>query len=117
MSVVLLGMAAALAAYLAVGLAWSIRRSLRRGRERRRELALRLRRVRLHGVLRQLGVDVRHYLYRRRCVDIERDLQACTACTATDRCDQVLGGRAVPLDFCPSYPVLQKLCVDSARDE
>jgi hypothetical protein len=108
---VTLALAAMLAA-LAVGLPVAILRNIARGQERRRLLGRDIESLRLGRMLDGLGADRTRYLHLERVADIERQMRRCTACDATEHCDQVLQQQrplqVEAVDFCPNRDELQR---------
>ena len=88
-------------------------RQLERGAEFRKAAGRRLGRLRLHRMLRILGIDPSRYLDRTPVGTIETHMENCESCPNTAKCDQRLGLDAGPTDaygsFCPNYDSLKTL--------
>lgn len=101
-TIVLVGLLAALAVWLPL----AIFRNINRGHVRRQHLAEGVDSLRLGTMLDRLGEDRGNYLHQKRVVDIERHMQRCSGCDVMDRCDDVLSKdervQGEEVDFCPN---------------
>ncbi|WP_018233895.1 DUF6455 family protein [Thioalkalivibrio thiocyanodenitrificans] len=92
-------------------LSWAIMRNLREGERFRARLAHRLEQLRLHRLMRMLGMDPNRYLHEQPIVDAERHMRACARCPESTRCDQALEQEQPEsvAAYCANYEDLQAL--------
>jgi type II secretory pathway component PulJ len=95
----------------AVLLSWAIMRNLREGERFRARLANRLEQLRLHRLMRMLGMDPNRYLHEQPIVDAERHMRTCARCPESARCDQALEQEQPEsvAPYCANYEDLQAL--------
>jgi len=100
---------------LAIFIVWllvAIIFNTRAGMKYRQELAEQLVRLRLGKMLTALGIDTDSYLSSERAVDIQKQMERCTACANTGECDTRLAAGAVDagsIDYCNNEASLQKI--------
>lgn len=89
----------------------AILRNLEQGQAFRRELTTRLQRVRLSHALGIFGLNRDRYVHEQPVVDIEKQIDNCSACEQVDRCDEVMEKESTvdDLDFCPNHDALNAI--------
>jgi hypothetical protein len=96
----------------------AVLRNLRIGLRFRYHLAQRVEQLRLHRMLKSLGIDVSSYLHEQPVNAIEAHIQQCGGCQTQTRCDERFAGVAAAEDdisFCPNSPSLTRM--RAAADE
>jgi hypothetical protein len=86
--------------------------NLKAGQRYRANLAKRLDQLRLGKMLSALGIDTEAYLHSERILDIHQQMDRCSSCANTDRCDDQLADgtvRSDEIDFCNNERSLQEL--------
>jgi len=84
----------------------------RSGMKYRQRLAEQLARLRLGKMLTALGINTDSYLSIERAVDIQKQMERCSACTNTGECDTRLAEGAVDagsIDYCNNEASLQNI--------
>ncbi len=84
----------------------------RSGMNYRRVLARQLGKLRLGKMLKALGIDTNRYLSTEYVANIHKQMERCTACTNTEKCDTRLAEgdvTAEQIDFCNNEESLQKI--------
>jgi hypothetical protein len=86
--------------------------NLAAGKRYRESLAKQLNSLRLGKMLTALGVDIDDYLHHERAVDIHDQMQRCSGCAQTERCDEQLADGKIDNDqlgFCNNEQTLVSL--------
>lgn len=89
--------------------------NVKAGKKYRRSLAEKIDQLRLSRMLTALGVDMNTYLHTERVVDIQQQMDRCSACENTGKCDDQLSGGSISADeigFCNNEESLQKMTGD-----
>ena len=84
----------------------------RSGMKHRQALAEQLERLRLGKMLKALGIDRDSYLSSERVVDIHAQMERCSSCANTEKCDKQLDEGTVDadtIDYCNNEASLQKI--------
>ena len=84
----------------------------RTGMKYRQGLAEQLARLRLGKMLTALGIDTDSYLSSERVVDIHEQMERCSSCANTEKCDKQLDEatlNADTIDYCNNEASLQKI--------
>ena len=111
-SIVIGGLLAALALAFTVLLVSAIVFNVNAGKKYRRSLANRVKQLRLSKMLGALGIDVDTYLHTERIVDIQQQMDRCSACENLDKCDDQLSQGTVDagdIGFCNNEQSLQEI--------
>ena len=86
--------------------------NLNAGKKYRKSLAHSVNQLRLTRMLGALGIDVDTYLHTKRNVDIQQQMDRCSACDNTEKCDdQLTKGTldANDISFCNNEQSLQEI--------
>jgi hypothetical protein len=111
-SIVIGGLLAVLALTFAVLLVSAIVFNVNAGKKYRRSLANRVNQLRLSRMLGALGIDVDTYLHTERIVDIQEQMDRCSACDNLETCDDQLSKGTVDaadIGFCNNEQSLQEI--------
>ena len=84
--------------YVGLRLAYVIYANVKNGMLFRTLLAKRVGNLRLGKMLTALGINVDKYLHEEKVLDIEAQIERCTACENTDTCDDNLQNDAISID-------------------
>ncbi len=85
-------------------------------RLKRKELIRKVEHLRLHRMMKALGVGLGSYFYRVPLKEIEKNIAGCESCSSTDLCDEKL---KIPelnpgdVEFCPSLEQLEPFSRES----
>ena len=94
----------------------SVQKNTLARREKRRELVHKVEYLRLHRIMKALGIGLGSYFYRVPLKEIEKTIAACESCPSTELCDEKL---KIPelnpgdVKFCPSLEQLIPFCRES----
>lgn len=111
-SLIVAGLLVVLTLFFAFMLTSAIVFNLKAGQRYRKSLATRVQQLRLSRMLTSLGIDVDRYLHSERIVDIEQQMQRCSACENTDTCDDQLTQGDIDvaeIGFCNNEQSLQDM--------
>jgi hypothetical protein len=111
-SIVIGGLLAVLTLAFTVSLVSAIVFNVNAGRKYRKALANSVDQLRLSKMLTALGIDVDTYLHTERVVDIQQNMDLCSACENVEECDdQVSKGAldAADISFCNNEQSLQEI--------
>lgn len=92
--------------------------NMKAGMKYRQDLARRIDRLRLSRMLVALGIDVNEYLASQPGLDIQSQMERCSACDNTEECDDKLADNAIDaghIGFCNNEESLREL-VRNQRD-
>ena len=111
-SIVIGGLLAVLTLAFMVFLASAIVFNLNAGKKYRKSLASSVDQLRLSKMLTALGIDVETYLHTERIVDIQQQMDLCSACENVDNCDDQLSSGTIDaanISFCNNEKSLQEI--------
>ena len=93
-----------LACVIGIGLFRSIMNSSRQGVNFREDLLERVQSVRMHKMLKALGINQQQYAYSHRVSDIEKHIYRCKQCANTEQCDRELASGVLKQaeSYCPN---------------
>ena len=106
--------------YVIMRMSYVIMRNVIVGMEFRRRLARQVHALRLNRMLTALGIDINGYLHSERVIDIEEQIDRCSACQNTETCDdQLTKGtvKAANIDYCNNEQSLQRIAAAKAAQE
>jgi hypothetical protein len=111
-SIVIGGLLAVLTLAFTVLLTSAIVFNLNAGKKYRKSLASGVDQLRLSKMLTALGIDVETYLHTERIVDIQQQMDLCSACDNIEKCDDQLSSGtidAADIGFCNNEQSLQEI--------
>ena len=106
--------------YVIMRMSYVIMRNVIVGMEFRKNLARQVDALRLNKMLAALGIDINSYLHSERVIDIEEQIDKCSACHNTETCDvQLTKGTIQPgnIDYCNNDKALQQIVAAKAAHE
>jgi len=106
--------------YVIMRMSYVIMRNVIVSMEFRKNLARKLHALRLNKMLGALGIDVNSYLHSERVIDIEEQIDKCSACQNTDTCDEQLANGSITvssIDYCNNEQSLQNIVAGKAAHE
>ena len=106
--------------YVIMRISYVIMRNVIVGMEFRKRLARQVHALRLNKMLTALGIDINGYLHSERVIDIEEQIDRCSACQNTETCDdQLTKGtiNASNIDYCNNEQSLQRIAAGKAAQE
>jgi hypothetical protein len=106
--------------YVAMRMSYVIMHNVIVGMEFRKRLARNVNALRLNKMLAALGIDINNYLHSERVIDIEEQIDKCSACQNTETCDEQLAKGAVQasnIDYCSNEESLQRIVADKPAHE
>ena len=86
--------------------------NMKAGMKYRQDLARKVDKLRLSKMLVALGIDVNEYLASNPGIDIQNQMERCSACSNTEECDDRLSDNAIDADrigFCNNEESLREL--------
>lgn len=86
--------------------------NVRQGKVFRQKLAQRIGDLRMHKMLRALGIDQSSYLHARPAAEIKQSVKRCEECANTDECDNGLDNGTLQtheIGFCANQEVLHEV--------
>ena len=115
LTAIVAGLLGILTLVFAVMLVSAIIFNVKAGKKYRQSLAVKVDQLRLSKMLNALGVDINTYLHTERMVDIQQQMNRCSACENTEKCDDQLSGGSISADeigFCNNEQSLQEMTRD-----
>ena len=112
LNLIAFGMLALLVITFMVLLPIAIIFNMKTGMKYRQGLARRIDKLRLGKMLVALGIDVNEYLASNPGLDIQNQMERCSACENTDECDDKLSSNAIDagnIGFCNNEESLREL--------
>jgi hypothetical protein len=106
--------------YVIMRMSYVIMRNVIVSMEFRKNLARKVHDLRLNRMLGALGIDVNSYLHSERVIDIEEQIDKCSACQNTNTCDEQLSKGPVSassIDYCNNEEALQNIVASRAAHE
>ena len=106
--------------YVILRMSYVIMRNVIVSMEFRKNLARKVNELRLNKMLSALGIDVNSYLHSERVIEIEEQIDRCSACQNTDTCDEQLAKGSVSatsIDYCNNEEALQNIVAGKAAHE
>ncbi len=119
-TVIIGGLLALFMLYVIVRMCYVMMHNVITGMEFRKNLARKVNTLRLNGMLGALGIDINSYLHSERVIDIEEQIDKCSACQNTETCDdQLASGSIQPgnIDYCNNEQALQQIVAAKAAHE
>jgi len=117
-SIILLSIIAALLIFTAIFMIYAIRINIIKGGLFRQNLVNRVSNLRIHRMLRTLGIDIDRYLHQESILDIQEQMKICSECQNTDDCDRELErGTVHPnnISYCNNESDLKKIAQKQHR--
>jgi hypothetical protein len=106
--------------YVIMRMSYVIMRNVITGMEFRKKLAGKVNALRLNKMLAALGIDINSYLHSERVIDIEEQIDRCSACENTETCDDQLARGTIQadnIDYCKNEESLQHIVAAKAANE
>ena len=106
--------------YVIMRMSYVIMHNVIVGMEFRKSLARQVDALRLNKMLAALGIDINSYLHSQRVIDIEEQIDKCSACQNTETCDDQLVQGSIQssnIDYCNNEKALQQIVAAKAVHE
>ena len=106
--------------YVIMRMSYVIMRNVIVGMEFRKRLARQVNALRLNRMLTALGIDINGYLHSERVIDIEEQIDRCSACHNTETCDDQLTKGTINagnIDYCNNEQSLQRIAAGKPAQE
>ncbi len=106
--------------YVIMRMSYVIMHNVIVGMEFRKSLARQVDALRLNKMLAALGIDINSYLHSERVIDIEEQIDKCSACQNTETCDDQLVQGSIQssnIDYCNNEKALQQIVAAKAVHE
>jgi hypothetical protein len=106
--------------YVIMRMSYVMMRNVIVGMEFRKSLARKVEALRLNKMLTALGIDINSYLHSERVIDIEEQIDKCSACQNTEICDDQLAKGTVQasnIDYCNNEESLQHIVATKPAHE
>ena len=119
-TVIIGGFLALFVLYVIMRMSYVIMRNVVVGMEFRKNLARKVESLRLNKMLAALGIDVSNYLHSERVIDIEAQIDRCSACENTETCDDQLAKGSIAasnIDYCNNEESLQQIVASKTAHE